>query len=99
MDLFTCYQTRTRGRVPQASYHLVHRSSCFANTQGHVLLLVHVQFHYRDAVEVTIAIANSRIISRYLNYRYYRSTLHYIEISKKLLNLHEVPMGSNQYLV
>jgi len=63
-----------------------------------MLLLVHVQFHYRDAAEVTITIANS-IISRYLNYRYYRSALHYVEISKKLLHLHEVPMGSNQYLV
>ena len=40
-----------------------------------MLLLAHAQFHYRDAAEVTIAIADSRITSRYLNYRYYRSAL------------------------
>ena len=55
---------------------LVHRSSCFANTQGHVLLLVHAQFHYHNAAEVTIATADGRITSRYLNYRYYRSAKH-----------------------
>ena len=69
MDLLTHYQTRAKGRVhtPQASYHPVHRSLCFANTQGHVLLLAHVQFHYCDAAEVTIAIVDStcRIMSRY----------------------------------
>jgi len=42
--------------TPQASYHPVHRSSHFANTQGDVLLLVHAQFQYRDAAEVNIAI-------------------------------------------
>ena len=79
MDLLSHYQTCARGRVhtPQASYHPVHQSSRFANTQGHVLLLAHVQFHYHDAAEVAIAIADSRIISRYLNYQYYRSALHH----------------------
>ena len=79
VDLLSHYQTCARGRVhtPQASYHPVHQSSRFANTQGHVLLLAHVQFHYHDAAEVAIAIADSRIISRYLNYQYYRSALHH----------------------
>ena len=55
MDLLTRYQTRARGRVhtPRASYPLVHRSSRFANTRGHLLLLAHAQFHYHDAAEFT----------------------------------------------
>jgi len=57
--LLSCYQTRARDQVhtPQASYHLVYQSLHFANTQGHMLLLARAQFHYCDAVEVTIAIA------------------------------------------
>jgi len=67
VDLLTRYQTRARGRVhtPRASYPPVHQSLCFANTRGHVQLLAHAQFHYCDAAEVTIAIADSRITSRY----------------------------------
>ena len=51
VDLLTCYQTQ-RGRVPhtcytpQASYHPVHWSLHFANTQGHVLLLAHALSQY-----------------------------------------------------
>ena len=44
-------------------------------TQGHVLLFAHAQFHYRNTAEVTITIADSRIISRYWNNRYYHLAL------------------------
>jgi len=33
-------------------------------SNGHMLLLAHVQFHYHDAAEVTIVIANGRITSQ-----------------------------------
>jgi len=80
VDLLTHYQTCARGQVhtPQASYHPLHQSLRFANTRGHVLLLAHAQFHFRNGVKVTIAIADSRIISQYLNYRYYRSALGFL---------------------
>jgi len=58
VDWLSHYQTHVRGQVhtPQTIYHLVHRSSRFASTQGRLLLLAHAQFHYRNATEVTIAI-------------------------------------------
>ena len=46
--------------------------------KGHVLLLAHAQFHFHNGVEVTIAIADSGITSRYFNYQYYRSALEFL---------------------